>query len=382
MLASAFAETLPVPDYYDKKIVDIWNKSLISTLPMERYNSVVQKFNGFPGGKEALVKADGAPAVDTLMRDRLMTVLAHLPNGNDTARTKAQSITIGQFRNMTASQQLAFINSLWDLIAPAYGFDTPHASMFAPGSGGNPPDPLPSSWCPRGKQSGMLSKLDYGMRLAHSGTTDPFLHFGVAFRVDGGDAGALSRITSNGMTQQNQSSWFMRNVRGMVVEGTVAADGNHARFWTGNVDIFNETAVCVSRNFFGGTAFPLRTTYHNYVNNRGQVSETAYALLWAVDVSGLTGFDTEAKQLSIARTKVWRPGEKAFQKIPPERLIGYVKIRKMGQPGKGGWTFDIEPDARWNWLGAGSRAQREYCEGELNAWRGCHYIPGAWDFAA
>ncbi|MEO0991911.1 MAG: hypothetical protein AAFX00_13315 [Pseudomonadota bacterium] len=218
------------------------------------------------------------------------------------------------------------------------------------------------------------------MRLAKQGYGDPFRHFKVGFRVDGSYTESIERVLGSGMTQQNQSDWFMKNKRGMVVEGTVAKDTHVARFWAGNHDIFNESAVCISRNFFGGTAFPLRGTYHNYMHT-GPTSDSEFARLWAVNLSGMNGFDTEQRQLNVSKNRVWRPGEKAFQAIGADRLIGYIEFRKLGAGQEGGWTFDIKPGTEWKFLNAGSEAQKQYCRDELAAWTGCHFVPGAFDFA-
>jgi len=91
--------------------------------------------------------------------------------------------------------------------------------------------------------------------------------------------------------------------------------------------------------------------------------------------------DTEAIQLQRPGARVWRPGEKAFAEIRPNRLIGYIPIRKMGDSAKGGWSFDITPGTNWTYCGAGTHEQKDYIRGELSAWTGCHYIPGAFDFA-
>ena len=367
--------------YYGRKLRDVCKPGQPGVLPYQLYNPSVSGWDKFPGGRGALMNEDGAPATLEKNVHRIMTALASLSHAGESAKQKANSITIGDFRNKSPTEQLKFINELWDLIATPYSFDTTAEKMYTPSSAGVPPNSLPSSWCPMPKENS-ASKAVHHMRLAHTGNPDPWTHFGVGFRVDGSDMSSVERVRTQGMTQQVLNSWFMLNIRGMVVEGTTAGDTTKPRFWTSNDDIFNETGVCVSRNFFGGTAFPMRNSYHHYVDGPGKrQGETQFTVLWAVDCKGLVGMDTEQIQLTKAGGRVWRPGEKAFQEIKADRLLGYVKIRKMGDSAKGGWSFDISPGSEWTLTGGGTKEQVEYAKGELDAWIGCHYIPGAFDFA-
>lgn len=352
--------------YHDKPLDEVCRRGQVNVLPFLSW-SPVERF--FVGGRAALrTQGDGKRIVDQETCDQLLSALASINLASDAALRKARSITIGDFRDYTEQQQLNFINELWDLIATPYYFDTLSADMYTPAvRSGGATLPLPSSWCPRPQHPG-----SYYMRTAGSGTPDPWAHLGVGFRVDGTKEESALRIRRDGMTQQSLNVNFMRNTRGLVLEGTVAANADRPRFWTGNKDIWNETAVCVSRNFFGGTAFPERSTYHR---------SNEFAILWAVDCRGLVGFDTEAVQLSFPNARNWRPGEKAFKAIPPGRLLGFVKIRKLGAPARGGWTFDIPEDAEWNLEAARAADQIAYIRAELEAWRGCHHISAAYDFA-
>lgn len=162
----------------------------------------------------------------------------------------------------------------------------------------------------------------------------------------------------------------IRNRKGWEVSGTIMVrDTSRPRVWRGNHDLLNESSVCVARNFFGATAFPERGT-----NNKE-------AYLWAVDCSDLVGFDTEAYQTAQAGSRSWRPGEKAFQSIPKENIIGYVKFNKRGDDSQGGWKFNIAQNAAWTYLREPNKTVKDYIEGELNAWRGDHAIPPKYDFA-
>lgn len=351
--------------YHDRKIDDVCKRSQPGVLPYLSY--APKGWGGFPGGKLALTEPGPAPAVSEINVNRLMSALASLNSAGPAAVKKAGSLTIGEFRAKSAVDQVKWIDELWDLIATPHAFDTKAQDMYVPGPVPRGNAPLPSSWCPiPGNRS------NYRMRMTGGGRRDPWTELCVGFRVDGRDMKSLDRVRSNGMTQQILNPAFMRDIRGLVVEGTTAGDTSKPRFWSGNDDIFNETAVCVSRNFFGGTAFPERGTYH---------TQEQFAILWAVDCSGLMGLDTEAVQLRLKGSRHWRPGEKAFREIKPNRLIGYVTIRKMGTTDAGGWTFDIPPGSAWTYTGAGTSDQKTYIGGELEAWTGCHHIRGEFDFA-
>lgn len=300
---------------------------------------------------------DAVMPVSFAIAQRLLSAIASLPLGADAAGTFARSITIRQFREMTQQQQTAFINGIWNLCTNAYPFGQPTALMDEPNNNviaGN--GPLPTSIIPDGLG---------GYRKRLPAPDQPFRTLGIGFRTEGSTARALA----HGFTQQRLNTAFMHGAhRGLNVEQTVIADTTTARFWTGNNDIFNETAVCVSRNFFGGTAFPERTT-------------NALCFLFAVDCSGLLGFDTERAQTQMPNSRQWRPGEKAYGAIPATSILGYIPIQRRGAPAGGGWRFQIEEDTAWTITGSPSVQQRIYLEEELAAWRGSHEIPPEFDFA-
>jgi hypothetical protein len=317
----------------------------------------------WPGGQNALTQAPNP--VDDVTVGLLMTALAAAPLGNDRlVQAVTGTMTVGQFKQATGPNRLAFINALWDALATAHAFTTRWDQMTdSPHAAPTGTQPLPSSWCPTAKGATTYRKRAGGQ---------PWRELGVGFRVDGGDQGAVNRVIGQGMTQQRLNESFMVNFRGQKIGGTTLDDDTQARVWTGNHDIFNETAVCVSRNFFGATAFPERTTDH-----RG----SEYSLLWAVSCLGLTGFDTEGYQLGLPGARQWRPGEKAFRVVPRDRVLGYVKIHRRGAAATGGWSFDIADDANWTICGTPTVRQRQYMMDELSAWRGRHVIPAQFDFA-
>ena len=337
---------------------------------MEAYSPVVGNFLG--GAALLTTPVANLNVVNEQNIKRLLTVLsATFGLGSDAAKRYSQQTTIRAFRQKTPHQQIQFIDALWNLTADPYAFDTLASHMYEPNY--DVPDnanPLPSSWSPDPN-----APNTYRKRLAGK---MPWQEFGVGFRIDGSTSEDKERVTNRGLTQQRLNLPFMRGRRGQEIEGTVINNQDHARFWTGNHDIFNETAVCVSRNFFGATAFPERDT--------GQDGGKDY-YLWAVNCEGLRGFDCERQQL--INNRQWRPGEKAFHSIPPERIIAFVKVKRFGVPvdpatnlRQGGWIFEIDANANWEFIHYPTPGKLKYIQAELNAWKGIrHTIPAAFDFA-
>jgi hypothetical protein len=331
----------------------------------KRQPGVLPRMSFSTFGREMLF--DGANPVSAQMAERLLTCLCATPLGNNDWQTVTGPCSVRQFRALSADGQLALINRVWNALATAHAFDMPTEQMCDP-EYDTPPNnraPLPSSWCPVSPGAASHHKRLAGRQ--------PWRTLGIGFRVDGADQSAIDRNTSQGFTQQRLTRPFMLGVRGQEIEGTVLMNQAQARVWTGNRDIFNESAVCVSRNFFGATAFPERETDH-------KGAEGAY--VWAVNCAGLWGFDTEGYQVGLGNASQWRPGEKAFASIAVDRVIGYVRIQRRGAPAEGGWRFDVPDDAHWVFTGGRvSVAQRTYMVDELNAWRGRHVIPALFDFA-
>jgi hypothetical protein len=307
------------------------------------------------------------------MAKRLLSALASIGHGEDevkrvffpdypvtdpeVTRRPVRGMTVRQFRALAEVQQLFFLNGLWKAIAEPVDFNTLASEMVDPS--------------PRGHA--FESAMAPGLAGRRAGSpAHAFRTLGVGFRVDGSSQRDVDRILQNGMTQQRANLEFMHSRRGLYLEGTVlggAGAQQRGRVWTGNKDSFNECAICVSRNFFGATAFPER-------ESRGAYN------LWAVDCSGLKGADVEATQGEW----VWRPGEKAFREIPPERILGRVTVTRLGGGKADGWRFFLS-HASWITTGRGTRPQREYMDAELAAWRagrdghgGIHFIPPENDF--
>ncbi|MEM7232625.1 MAG: hypothetical protein AAF517_10645 [Planctomycetota bacterium] len=331
--------------------------------PMANFSQKGAYGTTWPGGAVALFggggTAEGQPVTPQIAQKLLSALSSAKKNGDNSWGQVCAGTSVKTFRKMTRRQQLDVIDSIWNAAITSHDFSEPSEGMDDPLAKGHC---FPTSWCPIEPGSQTREK-----RL----TGSPWKDFSVGFRVDGQNESSLKRVLANGMTQQRANVPFMLGVRGLDVEETTAASAG-AKFWTGNRDIFNESAICVSRNFYGGTAFPERDTNH---------SGSEYAILWAVDCRGLRGFDTEKHQLRLKGTNVWRPGEKSFGFIPKENLVAWVKIQRRGAPKGGGWRFDIAQDANWNFVGSPAVSQRTYIIDELNAWRGRHTIPPELDFA-
>lgn len=351
-------------DHYARSIGEVCKVGMQGVLPMKSAQPAKPHIS-LPNGVDLLKgePSQDLPAVNDLMIERLLSALASAINGD---RVKVRSITdpmsIRTFRKLNESGQLQLINQIWNAVSTTHAFDTLGKQMSDPSSDAMDGDVLPSSVCPvKPGESNFKKRL----------SGQPFREFGIGFRVDGSNKSSLERVLNNGMKQQRLSAGFMLGpYRGLRLDRTVMMDTGQARCWTGNNDIFNETAVCVSRNFFGGTAFPERTT-------------EGKCYLWAVDVGDLRGFDTEGYQLGLPNSRQWRPGEKAFPSIPKNNLVAYIEIDRFGAPKTGGWRVKIPEDANWKYVNQPSVKVRKYLEDELAAWRSkqVYTIPSTYDFA-
>jgi len=389
----------PVNRAYDAQLVSIYKNSITSLFvgPMpngaarEWLTEFLRPVDSFDPAKHTLMttQAGNLNPVNFTMLQRLTTVIAQAAAGNGSTKTDLfKDVTVGgrtfpgimtirQFMALTPQQQLAVIDVGWDRVCKKKAYNQLSREMFEPTKPEIAPtnDPVPSGVVP----DGVGMKVGY---FNEGRIPDAFTGLGVGFRVDGSGSNiddTITRVTNHGMTTQLKNRYLMFNIKGWEVAGTtVDRDTNAPRIWSTKDDLFNESSVCISRNFYGATAFPLREM-------------TDDALIWAVDVAGMIGFDTEAYQKLIGRH--WRPGEKAYKFVNPSRVIGYARFTKLGAPGAGGWSFRIAPGTTWtlvgNWAGAGnaSAGSREgkviaYINAQLAAWAGAdRTITGAFDFA-
>jgi hypothetical protein len=337
--------------------------------------------------------ANNMPPVSQKMVQRLTTVIAQAAFGNGSTREDlfrdvtirghrhAGIMTIGQFMALSAADQLATIDQAWMKVCTKKSYNKLSSEMYEPTAAvvEEQGTPVPSGAIPGPGNSMTVGYFNEGR------VPDAFKGLGVGFRVDGSGAntaGSIQRVLRDGMTTQLKNRPLMYDTKGWEVEGTtVDLDTNAPRVWSTKNDLFNESAVCVARNLYGATAFPTR-----------EMTDTE-AVLWAVDVRGLIGFDTETYQTTLGANRQWRPGEKAYKKIPVSRLIGYTRFDKTGAPPEGGWRFRIPAPAAWTFIGdwnrpaqmnPGSREARvvAYVNAQLAAWAGPERtISGAYDFA-
>jgi hypothetical protein len=355
-----------------------------SKLPMLRwvpaYFDLIKKLNGTNHKSRTLSCSE-----DNLKR--LVTALCYVDKeGLRATSIAAKNWTIGDFMSLEPARQIAVIDEIWNESTVPKVYDTDWNAMIeTDGEVEAVKEPLPSSIHPSPagvvqppvQQPGSppAKRGGAGLPFVKGQVRLPFKTLGIGFRVDGsvdtnGMINSLGRIMREGVTAQVLNASFMLHVKGMMVtETTIARNTSAPRVYRRAQDLFNETAVCVSRSLLGATAFPERETEGN-------------VCLWALDTTGLKGFDTEKHQLD-AKADGWRPGEKCFERIPASQVIGYVVIHRNGCGSDGGWKFRIPKDAKWTYVNPPGGAKKAYIEGELAAWAtGKDYeIHGDYDFA-
>jgi hypothetical protein len=290
---------------------------------------------------------------------KLATVLAQCEHQEVLSTSHARALTVRRFVESGQAAQMNTINRLWDECTVAGVYNTRQSAMV---DNTNPAgllgvSQLPSSVHPERDTAGVAKTFKVGRG------GKPFAQLGIGFRVEGSGTDEklkwhIDRINKSGMVPQVTLPQLMldlgKNIDGTIVSGAALAPRLNIK----QRDLWNESGVCVARSFFGATAFPLR-------EHKGNVA------LWAIDVSGLVGYDTEAWQLANPALGAgpWRPGEKCFARIGPERIIGHIVIEKLGDEG-GGWKFRVPKEAQWSAKVSQAKGeQRKYIEEELTAWR-------------
>ena len=324
------------------------------------------------------------PGVQYGVLQKVTTVIAQAFFGNGSEKNELfrnvtinghlykEQMTVGQFMGLPTFGQMQVIDQAWNKVCERKPYSTRTEDMVesvgAPSAGGR--ECLPSGVIPKGAGYDVFKSPDIS-------DGKLFTKLGIGFRVEGSVSGKdTERVLAGGMMPLVKVPSLISTIRGFDVTGTIVAlDTSCARFWTRKNDIFNESAVCVARNFFGATGFPLRGTKSNDV------------VLWAVDVLGLTGCDTEQHQVALGDEQ-WRPGEKAYEKIAANRLVAHIAIQRTGLgPGDKGWKFHIPSATQWRmssfWDAQGRYgAVKRYLDGLLAAWKGReHAIPQTMDFA-
>jgi hypothetical protein len=361
------AELAPqVTKTLDSPLVELFVKNSRSWPPMMRWDiKLKDKIDDATAGARSFIQEQ------TLQK--LITVLCQTEVQGLLDTTLARGITVKAFLKSGQDGQMTTINALWNECTTAGKYNKQQADMLDntnPANAGS--EQLPSSIHPVRVANGAVKTFQVG----RAGTA--FKTLGVGFRVEGSDDARgkgvdwhVNRVVTGGMWPQVTNDTLMMG-NGYNVSGTVVAQGSALapRLNVTQKDLWNESGICVSRSFFGATAFPYRET-------KGKV------ILWALNVGGLIGFDTEKYQDKHKTANgSWRPGEKCFPRIDEKRILGWVLVTKLGN-GNDGWEFSVPQDAKWGTTGGTpSKEQKQYIDEELAAWAGTTVsVPTAYDFA-
>jgi hypothetical protein len=128
-----------------------------------------------------------------------------------------------------------------------------------------------------------------------------------------------------------------------------------------------------SRSLLGATAFPYRHTHNNNGGGAPDAGgELQFQCVFAIDCSKERGLDTEKIQIDMKANSLWRPGEKALSGFAADRVLGWTRIVRMGQPksnlpAQTGWSFKFI-DSKWTWLRPPGGQLQTYREDELGTW--------------
>lgn len=236
------------------------------------------------------------------------------------------NMTVQKFAGKSPLDRLAVINSLWNAIVEWVTPVQMATAML---------DPAPG---------------DEVHNVSSTHEARAFQRFGIGFRCE--KETDLQRVLNSGFeplySLPNIAAALGHMVAGTVME--VKTGQGDLGLWKVNRDAIGQTGICVSRGIFGATKFP-------DAEYKGNV------YLFAVKPS-VHGYDTETYQRQNGKTKVWKPGEKLFPKIPKGDILAYVKIEKLGMDNFGtGWK--IKAQNAWTFLPAASNADQQYLNAEL-----------------
>jgi len=288
----------------------------------------------YPARQELMAtdkKAEKVPVTDSKLWDfALSNFLISAPSSKaereDLLGRAVGNMTVANFAAKSVLDRLAVINSLWNAIVEWVTPVQRATAMFDP---------------PAGDEVHNVSSTHEAMA---------FHRFGIGFRCE--KETDLQRVLDNGFAPlyslPNIAAGLHHIVAGTVME--VRTCQGDLGLWKVNRDAIGQTGICVSRGIFGATKFP-------DAEYKGNV------YLFAVKPS-VNGYDTEVYQRQNGKTKVWKPGEKLFPKIPKGDILAYVKIEKLGMDNFGtGWK--IKAQNAWTFLPAASIADQQYLNAEL-----------------
>lgn len=291
------------------------------------------------------------------------------------SRATMLNTPINTFNAMTGAEQFAFLDALWakcyEAVVPTTlaerMVDNAVAVHADTGS-------LPSSLRPS-------NAADRNAVCVAGPTANAWTAHRIGFRVEGGfrRSGAaadadLTRATTIGITPLCTNTPTALALMGKSFWDLAVSGGTHVHLGYQNRDVYNESATCVSRTLLGATAFPLRDT-------NTPTDTCSYRYLFACDCTGLLGVDTEAWQQGQPGSNLWRPGEKAFLRLPANKIIGYTALERRPLDATASWRFRFQTST-WTWLGASNAGTRAYLDGELSCWNAGQWydVPLGYDF--
>lgn len=295
------------------------------------------------------------------------------------------SFPIRIFNLMRKQDQLVLLENLWGDCYKKVSPSQLAAEMMDGELGVAGDKSLPSS-IRRRDGTGFFAILEAGPR------PRAWKDFQIGFRIDGGKARAgsrddLGRVSKEGMVALQKKPDLAVQVVKKFYHEHPSCQTSDLFIGYQNRDLYNESGTCVARSLLGATAFPYRYTENNADGGPADGGgELAFQYLFAVDCSGAKGVDTEKTQVEMGNNSLWRPGEKAFAGLGAERLLGWTRIVRKGQPPSGtpqptGWSF-MFLDSKWTWLKAPGGERQAFLEGELATWEPnrTYNISYAYDF--
>lgn len=291
------------------------------------------------------------------------------------SRATMLNTPIDTFNAMTNAEQFALLNRLWakcyDAVLPVTVAKAmvDDAMVVHPTTGS-----LPSSLRP--------ANPDIRDAVCVAGPTPTaWKAYQIGFRVEGGfrRSGAtpdadLTRARTVGIAPLATNTPTALALVGKSYWDLDVSAGTHVHLGYQNRDVYNESATCVSRTLLGATAFPLRDTITSS-------DSCAYRYLFACDCSDLQGVDTENWQRTQPGSNLWRPGEKAFLRIPPERILGYTALERRALDESASWRFMFQTSS-WTWVNPPDPPVQAYLNAELGCWnpRQWYDVPLGYDF--
>ena len=249
---------------------------------------------------------------------------------------------MGDLKNLTPKQFKALIDAGWSqqYERPAPEYVLPTERMY---------DPLITR-----QDSSLLQSTD---------VRQTFKNLGLAFRGDTrAPMSGTAPVFETGFKPRFALPGHRSKVRGTVMEGMMLNRINR--------DFASETGVCVSRTIQGASKFPMTGSDSDH-------------WLYIVDLNGLTGVDTERYQRELQKQgderALWRPGEKAFREITPDRVVAAVRFKRVdfnpnaNQRGDRWYSYYTYKDIVWNRSGGLSRLehfQQTYIKEAVGAIKG------------